>query len=93
MIERAEMKLRLDQVVIQQGRLAEAQKGLSTGCLRVSFFGRRLTHAAHASLLVRGCMCTAAASKEELLNMIQFGAQEILHTRDRGYVPIQTTST
>ena len=38
-------------------------------------------------------MCTAAASKEELLNMIQFGAQEILHTRDRGYVPIQTTST
>jgi len=27
MIERAEVKLRLDQVVIQQGRLSEAQKG------------------------------------------------------------------
>jgi hypothetical protein len=32
MIERAEMKLRLDQVVIQQGRLADQQKGTCTLC-------------------------------------------------------------
>jgi len=31
MIERAEMKLRLDQLVIQQGRLADQQKGTSSG--------------------------------------------------------------
>jgi len=49
MIERAEIKLRLDQVVIQQGRLSEQQK---------------------------------VATKEELLNMIQHGAQEILHSKD-----------
>jgi len=49
MIEKAEVKLRLDQVVIQQGRVSEQQK---------------------------------AASKDELLSMIQFGAQEILQTKD-----------
>ena len=49
MIERAEIKLRLDKIVIQQGRLAEQQR---------------------------------AATKDELLNMIQHGAQAILQSKD-----------
>jgi len=38
MIERAEVKLRLDQVVIQQGRLSEAQKGWNINFFSISHF-------------------------------------------------------
>ncbi|KAJ2363609.1 chromatin remodeling complex Adenosinetriphosphatase, partial [Coemansia sp. RSA 2610] len=48
-LERAMQKLRLDQLVIQQGRLAQASKG---------------------------------ASRDELLNMVQFGADTILGGRE-----------
>ena len=37
MIERAEVKLRLDQVVIQQGRLSEQQKGQLTWLPALAF--------------------------------------------------------
>jgi superfamily II DNA/RNA helicase len=48
-LERAEMKLRLDQLVIQQGRLVEQSK---------------------------------VASKDELLTMIRFGAENIMNSKD-----------
>ena len=49
MIERAEMKLRLDQVVIQQGRLAEQQKGILTGHRRVCEDPSLTGHSSRAS--------------------------------------------
>jgi hypothetical protein len=52
-LERAAQKLRLDQLVIQQGRMTQQQKG---------------------------------ASKEELLTMIQHGAESIFKDAD-SYVP------
>jgi SWI/SNF-related matrix-associated actin-dependent regulator of chromatin subfamily A member 5 len=48
-VEKAEMKLRLDALVIQQGRLTQAQKNLG---------------------------------KEEMLSMIQFGADQIFRSSD-----------
>ena len=48
-VEKAEMKLRLDALVIQQGRLTQAQKNLG---------------------------------KEEMLSMIQYGADQIFHSSE-----------
>ena len=61
-VERAEMKLRLDAVVIQQGRLADKQKQLSKGdMLNMIQFGAdhifRTTEGVCMRSCVRTCVC------------------------------------
>jgi SWI/SNF-related matrix-associated actin-dependent regulator of chromatin subfamily A member 5 len=66
MLERAAQKLRLDQLVIQQGR-TQQQKGES------GVIGRAMA---------RCLNCGIAASKEELQEMIMHGAQKIVDSAE-----------
>ena len=66
MLERAAQKLRLDQLVIQQGR-QQIQKGRHCCCLYD--FARLTTF-------------TVAANKEELMEMITHGADKIINSAD-----------
>jgi len=75
MLERAAQKLRLDQLVIQQGR---AQQAAKSGFVVLS-----------SEILIMGCSI-AAANKEELLEMITHGADKIINSQDK-YVFCQTT--
>jgi SWI/SNF-related matrix-associated actin-dependent regulator of chromatin subfamily A member 5 len=70
MLERAAQKLRLDQLVIQQGR-AQAAKGASSIKLDGNFVWGLIRYAG-----------LAAANKEELLEMITHGAEKIINTSD-----------
>jgi SWI/SNF-related matrix-associated actin-dependent regulator of chromatin subfamily A member 5 len=67
MLERAAQKLRLDQLVIQQGRPQQASKSASTTL-------EWLHYSDHLFL--------AAANKEELLEMITHGADKIINSTD-----------
>jgi SWI/SNF-related matrix-associated actin-dependent regulator of chromatin subfamily A member 5 len=68
MLERAAQKLRLDQLVIQQGR-AQNAKGMRCACLYAQFSSG-------------GMKFLAAANKEELLEMIAHGAEKIVNSGD-----------
>jgi len=70
MLERAAQKLRLDQLVIQQGR-AQAAKGALSIKLDGNLVWRLILYAG-----------LAAANKEELLEMITHGAEKIINTSD-----------
>jgi len=70
MLERAAQKLRLDQLVIQQGRQQQAAKGAL---------------ALFVTLLFVWCspvLSPAAANKEELLEMITHGADKIINSNE-----------
>lgn len=69
MLERAAQKLRLDQLVIQQGR-TQATKG---GFTQSPHMCGRLTR--YSSFAI-------AANKEELLEMITHGAEQIVNSSD-----------
>ncbi len=66
MLERAAQKLRLDQLVIQQGRTQQAK-----GLLIFFFFA--------STKLIQWETKQAAANKEELLEMITHGAEKIIN--------------
>jgi SWI/SNF-related matrix-associated actin-dependent regulator of chromatin subfamily A member 5 len=68
MLERGAQKLRLDQLVIQQGR-QQLQKGMSVS----------RTPECHYLLTCVGCK---AANKEELLEMITHGAEKIVNSAE-----------
>lgn len=67
MLERAAQKLRLDQLVIQQGRTTAVNKGTwalwPVWCELLTFL--------------------LAANKEELLDMIQHGAEKIVNSAEK----------
>jgi len=65
MLERAAQKLRLDQLVIQQGR-AQQSKGMFFLKLMIIFL----------------MLPSAAANKEELLEMITHGAEKIINSSE-----------
>jgi SWI/SNF-related matrix-associated actin-dependent regulator of chromatin subfamily A member 5 len=69
MLERAAQKLRLDQLVIQQGRQQQSKGACSCICKR-----------AHFSCCFRFGLL--AANKEELMEMITAGAEKIINTND-----------
>ena len=69
-LERAAQKLRLDQLVIQQGRATQQQKGqFCTACNELAPQPLNL-------------LSNAAASKDDLVDMIQHGAEKILNTTE-----------
>lgn len=69
-LERAAQKLRLDQLVIQQGRASQNQKG--EGVDPIPSFEQVLTET---------CIL-AAASKDDLVGMIQHGAERIINEKE-----------
>lgn len=74
-LERATQKLRLDQLVIQQGRAQQAAKGecsfaLDRACIL-------------CLILYPFSPITVAQNKEDLLDMIQHGAEKIINNRDK----------
>ena len=72
MLERAAQKLRLDQLVIQQGR-TQAAKGMHPNSNTESIYLP---------------FDTAAANKEELLEMITHGAEKIINSSEEYYLPL-----
>jgi SWI/SNF-related matrix-associated actin-dependent regulator of chromatin subfamily A member 5 len=73
MLERAAQKLRLDQLVIQQGRTQQAKGTLIF--IRPLEWSSKLTP-----------IHSAAANKEELLEMITHGADKIINAASDEYV-------
>ena len=69
MLERAAQKLRLDQLVIQQGRQQQS-KGACNG----------ICNADMSHVVLR--LTLLAANKEELMEMITAGAEKIINTND-----------
>jgi SWI/SNF-related matrix-associated actin-dependent regulator of chromatin subfamily A member 5 len=70
MLERAAQKLRLDQLVIQQGRQQQAAKGALALFVTLLFFW------------CSPVLSPAAANKEELLEMITHGADKIINSNE-----------
>lgn len=74
MLERAAQKLRLDQLVIQQGR-TQITKGSRQFMLQ--------TVSTRSSYRI---VCYTAANKEELLDIIQHGAEKIVNSTEKSVV-------
>lgn len=86
-IERAKIKLKLDAVVVQQGRLADKSKVCQCACAT----GRTKKLA---------CVVAQQLSKQDMIAMIQFGAEAAFRTDDltitgvfacRGYLRLSFT--
>ena len=67
MLERAAQKLRLDQLVIQQGRTQTSKGKIISKPSEIKGYDMNLS----------------AANKEELLEMIQHGVDKIVHSAEK----------
>lgn len=81
MIERAYKKLALDALVIQQGRLAE-QKSEPFLHYKLALHYDMLIHRTRTTNILLFLWAFAAVNKDELLQMVRFGAEMVFSSKD-----------